>query len=508
MMTDFPILSALLLLPLLGALIILPIRGETETTLRNIRQVTLLTTIGVFILSIVMWANFDASTADFQFIELVPWFGENTGYHLGVDGISILFIVLTAFLMPFCILASWKSIENRVKEYMIAFLVLETLMIGVFCALDLVLFYIFFEGGLIPMFLIIGVWGGKNRVYASFKFFLYTLLGSVLMLLAMLYMYLQAGTTDIPTLMNFAFDADVQTWLWLAFFASFAVKLPMWPVHTWLPDAHVEAPTAGSVILAGILLKMGGYGFLRFSIPMFPDASMELAWLVFGLSLIAIVYTSLVALAQEDMKKLIAYSSVAHMGFVTVGIFVMNTQGVEGAIFQMLSHGIVSGALFLIVGVVYDRLHTREISRYGGLVHNMPKYAVVFMVFTLASVGLPGTSGFIGEILVLFGAYEYSSWLAFVAATGVILGAAYMLYLYRRVIFGKLEKADLKDLVDLNRREIAIFAPLVIVVLWMGINPGFFLDVIHASVDQLLTNFENATTASLDTAISTAGGGK
>lgn len=506
MIADFPILSALLLLPLIGALIILPIRGETETTKRNIRQVALLTTIGVFILSLVMWGNFDASTADFQFSEFHPWFGENTGYHLGVDGISILFIVLTAFLMPFCILASWKAIDNRVKEYMIAFLVLETLMIGVFCALDLVLFYIFFEGGLIPMFLIIGVWGGKRRIYASFKFFLYTLLGSVLMLLAMLYMYLQAGTTDVPTLMNFTFDAEIQTWLWLAFFASFAVKMPMWPFHTWLPDAHVEAPTAGSVILAGILLKMGGYGFLRFSIPMFPDASMELAWLIFGLSLIAIVYTSLVALAQEDMKKLIAYSSVAHMGFVTLGIFVMNTQGVEGAIFQMLSHGIVSGALFLIVGVVYDRLHTREISRYGGLVGNMPKYAVVFMVFTLASIGLPGTSGFIGEILVLFGAYEYSSWLAFVAATGVVLGAAYMLYLYRRVIFGKLEKADLKDMVDLNRREIAIFAPLVIVVLWMGIYPAFFLDVIHVSVDQLLENFNAATAADVSTA--SIGGGK
>ena len=506
MISDFPILSALLILPLLGALIILPIKGETETTKRNIRNVALFTTLGVFILSIVMWGNFDASNPGFQFSEFHAWFGDYTGYHLGVDGISILFIVLTAFLMPFCILASWKAIETRVKEFMIAFLVLETLMIGVFSALDLALFYIFFEGGLIPMFLIIGVWGGKRRIYASFKFFLYTLLGSVLMLLAMLYMVLQAGTTDIPTLMNFAFDADVQIWLWLAFFASFAVKMPMWPVHTWLPDAHVEAPTAGSVILAGILLKMGGYGFLRFSIPMFPDASMELAWLVFGLSMVAIVYTSLVALAQEDMKKLIAYSSVAHMGFVTMGIFVMNTQGVEGAIFQMLSHGIVSGALFLIVGVVYDRLHTREISRYGGLVNIMPKYAVVFMVFTLASVGLPGTSGFIGEILVLFGAYTYSSWLAFVAATGVILGAAYMLYLYRRVIFGKLEKADLKGMADLNRREIAIFAPLVIVVLWMGINPGFFLDVIHASVDQLLTNFENAT--AMETALNSTGGGK
>jgi len=492
MMVNFPILTVLLLVPLIGTLIILPIRGADETGKRNIRQVALLTTIATFILSLVMWGNFDNAEAGFQFVEFHPWFGEATGYSLGVDGISILFIVLTAFLMPFCILASWKSITDRVKEYMVAFLVLETLMIGVFCALDIFLFYIFFEGGLIPMFLIIGVWGGARRIYASFKFFLYTLLGSVLMLVAILYMYFQTGTTSIPVMMAYSFLPDAQIWLWLAFLASFAVKMPMWPVHTWLPDAHVEAPTAGSVILAGVLLKMGGYGFLRFSLPMFPLASVELGWIIFGLSLIAVVYTSLVALAQKDMKKLIAYSSVAHMGFVTLGIFVLNTQGIEGAIFQMLSHGVVSGALFLIVGVVYDRLHTREIARYGGLVNNMPKYAVVFMVFTLAAVGLPGTSGFVGEVLVLFGAYQVSSWLAFIAATGVILSAAYMLYLYRRVIFGKLEKPDLMELKDLDKREFLIFAPLVAVVIWMGVYPAFFLDVIHASVENLLNNFDAA----------------
>ena len=491
-MTGFPILTFLLLLPLIGALIILPIKGEEENGKRNIRQVALLTTLATLVLSLVMWGNFENAEAGFQFVEFHPWFGEATGYHLGVDGISILFVVLTALLMPFCILASWKSITTRVKEYMIAFLLLETLMIGVFCALDIFLFYLFFEGGLIPMFLIIGVWGGAQRVYASFKFFLYTLLGSVLMLIAILYMVFEVGTTDIPVMMQHSFLPSTQTWLWLAFLASFAVKLPMWPVHTWLPDAHVEAPTAGSVILAGVLLKMGGYGFLRFSLPMFPHASVELGWLIFTLSLIAIVYTSLVALAQKDMKKLIAYSSVAHMGFVTLGIFVLNTQGLEGAIFQMLSHGVVSGALFLIVGVVYDRLHTHEINRYGGLVNNMPKYAAVFMVFTLASIGLPGTSGFVGETLILFGAYQASSWLAFIASTGVILAAAYMLYLYWRVCFGKLEKPDLLNLKDLDAREFLIFAPLVAVVILMGVYPALILDVIHASVENLLVNFDAA----------------
>ena len=492
MAEGFPILSLILLVPLVGSMLIFFIPGTARD---NICNVALLTTVATFGLSLWLWGMFDYDNPAFQFVEFHPWFGERTGYRVGIDGISILFIVLTTFLMPFCILTSWRSIEHRIKEYMIAFLVLETTMIGVFSALDLFLFYLFFEGGLIPMFLIIGVWGGARRVYASFKFFLYTLLGSVFMLVAILYMYYQAGTTDIPEMMEYAFDPAVQTWLWLGFFASFAVKLPMWPVHTWLPDAHVEAPTAGSVILAGVLLKMGGYGFLRFSLPMFPHASAELVWLVFTLSLIAVVYTSLVALAQENMKKLIAYASVAHMGFVTLGIFVVNTQGVEGAIFHMLSHGIVSGALFLVVGVVYDRLHTHEISRYGGLVSNMPKYAVAFMVFTLASVGLPGTSGFIGEILVLFGAYKYSSWLAFIAAIGIVLGVAYMLYLYWRVVLGKLEKPDVKEMLDLNWREIAIFAPLVIVVIWMGVYPSFFLDVIHASVDQLLVNYHAALEA-------------
>jgi len=393
---------------------------------------------------------------------------------------------LTVFLMPIVILASWESIGKRVKEYMIAFLVLEALMIGVFTALDIFLFYVFFEGGLIPMYLLIGVWGGMNRIYASFKFFLYTLLGSVLMLVAVLYMYLEAGTTDIPLLMLHKFDVDVQSWLWLAFFASFAVKMPMWPVHTWLPDAHVQAPTGGSVILAGVLLKMGGYGFLRFSLPMLPEATVEFSWLIFTLSIIAIIYTSLVALVQEDIKKLIAYSSVAHMGFVTIGIFLLNTNGLEGAIFTMLSHGVVSGALFLCVGVIYDRLHTREISRYGGLAINMKVYAVVFILFSLASVGLPGTSGFIGEFLVLNGSFAYSSWITFLAATGVILGAAYMLYLVRRLIFGDLTKDDVKAMPDLSLREKLLFAPLVIVVLWMGIYPNSFLDPIHTSVEALL----------------------
>ncbi|MEE2956356.1 MAG: NADH-quinone oxidoreductase subunit M [Pseudomonadota bacterium] len=481
-MIDFPILSIITFLPFIGALAILMIRGDDQFVARNARATALWTTIITFFLSLILWVAFDRKTAAFQFVEKEPWI-ESFGihYHMGVDGISVLFVLLSTFLTPICVLASWEAITSRVKEYMISFLVLETLMVGMFCALDLTLFYIFFEGVLIPMFLIIGVWGGQRRVYAAFKFFLFTLTGSVLMLLAVLAIFLLSNTTDIPTLMKFTFPIDMQYWLWLAFFASFAVKVPMWPVHTWLPDAHVEAPTAGSVILAGVLLKMGAYGFIRFSVPMLPAASEFFTPLIFSLSIIAIIYTSLVALAQLDMKKLIAYSSVAHMGFVTLGIFSFNQQGLSGAIFQMLSHGIVSAALFLCVGVVYDRIHTREIERYGGLVERMPKYAFVFMVFVLASVGLPGTSGFIGEFLVLVGLFQVSTWVAMLAATGVVLGAAYMLWLYRRVIFGKLAREDLKSIMDVNRREILVFVPLLLLTIVMGVYPMPFLEIIEAS---------------------------
>jgi NADH-quinone oxidoreductase subunit M len=482
------LLSLVTFLPLVGALII---ASQNEKAVGNIRLIALYTTTITFGLSLLIWWNFDKSTAAFQFVEEAKWLGP-IKYKMGVDGISMLFVILTTFLMPLCILAAWDSVESRVKEYMIAFLVLETLMIGVFCALDIVLFYLFFEAGLIPMFLIIGVWGGKRRVYASFKFFLYTLLGSVLMLLAIMAMYWQAGTTDIPALMTHKFPKDMQWWLWLAFFASFAVKMPMWPVHTWLPDAHVEAPTGGSVILAAILLKMGGYGFLRFSLPMFPLASQELAPLIFSLSVIAIVYTSLVALAQEDVKKLIAYSSVAHMGFVTMGIFTFNAQGIDGAIFQMLSHGLVSAALFLCVGIVYDRMHTREISAYGGLVNRMPIYAVTFMIFTMANVGLPGTSGFVGEFLTLMGAFKANTWVAFVATTGVILSACYALYLYKRMIFGELEKPSLKAITDMNAREIVVMAPLVILTLLFGFYPAPLLSVTAVSVAKLVSGYETA----------------
>ena len=495
-MSGVHILSLVTFLPLVGVLFILPIRGEGESARKNIRYIALWTTVGTFVLSLFIWAGFDVADPDFQFVEKYDWLGSGISYHMGVDGISMLFVILTTFLMPLCILASWEAIETRVKEYMIAFLLLETLMIGVFTALDLLLFYVFFEGGLIPMFIIIGVWGGKRRVYASYKFFLYTLLGSVLMLLAIMAMYFEAGTTDIPTLLTHNFPASMQKWLWLAFFASFAVKMPMWPVHTWLPDAHVEAPTAGSVILAGILLKMGGYGFLRFSLPMFPLASVDFAPLIFSLSVIAIIYTSLVALMQEDMKKLIAYSSVAHMGFVTMGTFAMNQEGIQGAIFQMLSHGLVSGALFLCVGVVYDRMHTREIAAYGGLVNNMPKYAVAFMIFTLANVGLPGTSGFVGEFLTLLGIFKVNTWVALFATTGVVLSAGYALWLYRKVIFGALTKDSLKALGDLSAREKAILYPLAALVIFFGVYPAPIFDATATSVQTLV----NMITVSLDAA--------
>ncbi|HEY4274139.1 MAG TPA: NADH-quinone oxidoreductase subunit M [Rhizomicrobium sp.] len=489
---SFPILSLVTFVPLIGAAAILAMpRAESA------RWIALGTTIVTFVLSLVVWAKFDPTNPGFQLVEQANWLGGGISYHMGVDGISMLFVVLTAGLMPFCIAASWESIENRVAEYMVAFLVLETMMIGVFCALDLVLFYVLFEGGLIPMFLIIGVWGGKRRVYASFKFFLYTFIGSVLMLLAIMSMYWYTGTTDIVALLaNPHFPPQMQTWLWLAFFASFAVKMPMWPVHTWLPDAHVEAPTAGSVILAGILLKMGGYGFLRFSVPMFPSATEMFAPLVFVMSVVAIIYTSLVALAQEDMKKLIAYSSVAHMGFVTMGIFTLTHQGVDGGIFQMLSHGVVSGALFLCVGVVYDRMHTREIAAYGGLVNRMPLYAACFMVFTLANVGLPGTSGFVGEFLTMLGAFLHNSWIAIFAATGVILSAAYALFLYRRIIFGALVKPSLQTIQDLTAREIAILAPLVVITIALGVYPKPVFDVTTPAVAKLL--HDNKAALALD----------
>ncbi|WP_421786732.1 NADH-quinone oxidoreductase subunit M [Hyphobacterium sp.] len=495
------LLSAVTFAPLAGALVItlfkLFSRAEDSAFIeKNARGVALLTTLVTFALSIVVMIRFDPSNPGFQLLEEVQWFSEfGMAYRMGVDGLSVLFVLLTAFLMPIAILASWK-IEKRVADYMIAFLVLETLMIGVFCALDMVLFYIFFEGGLIPMFLIIGVWGGANRVYAAFKFFLYTLLGSVLMLVAMVFMFLQAGTTDITVLLETPFAAEIQTWLWLAFFASFAVKMPMWPVHTWLPDAHVEAPTAGSVILAGVLLKMGGYGFLRFSLPMFPDASAYFTPLVFALSVIAIVYTSLVAFRQTDIKKLIAYSSVAHMGLVTMGLFAMTELGVQGAIFQMLSHGVISGALFLAVGVIYDRMHTREIAFYGGLVHRMPVYAAVLALFTMANVGLPGTSGFVGEIMAMIGTFQVSTWAAAGAAIGVVLSAVYMLTAYRNLVLGDLTNPKLEAINDMNVREWAIFMPLIIATLVLGFFSTLITDVTATSVEQLISNYEAAIAAS------------
>ncbi len=507
MMSNFPLLSFITFMPLAGAIaIMLFARGAPELVARNSRWGALWVSLFTFAASLILWLNFDNGTAAFQFVEERDWIPSlNIGYRLGIDGISLFFVLLSTLLTPICILASWNSIQERVKEYMVAFLVLETMMVGMFAALDLVVFYVFFEAVLIPMFLIIGVWGGPRRVYASFKFFLYTLLGSVLMLLAVITMYSIAGTADISALMRFKFDPELQTWLWLAFFASFAVKVPMWPVHTWLPDAHVEAPTAGSVILAGVLLKMGGYGFLRFSIPMLPEASAFFTLFVFTLSVVAVIYTSLVALAQEDMKKLIAYSSVAHMGFVTVGIFAVNEQAVAGAIMQMLSHGFVSAALFLVVGVVYDRMHSRDIATYGGLVHRMPRYAAVFMVFMLASVGLPGTSGFVGEFLIMIGVFKVSTTVALLIATGMVLGAAYMLYLYRRVIFGALTKDSLKAILDLSPREMLVFAPLIVLVLWMGIYPAPFLDSISVSVANLVESYHESLAAADGVKILAAG---
>ncbi|MCX8133685.1 MAG: NADH-quinone oxidoreductase subunit M [Roseococcus sp.] len=492
----FPILSLITFLPLVGVLVILSVRGEEAVVASNARWTALWTSLVTFALSLVLWARFDKASPEFQFIEQASWLPEfGIGYIMGVDGVSVLFVLLSTALTPLCIIASWEAVQSRVREYMIAFLVLETMMVGMFCALDVVLFYIFFEAVLIPMFLIIGVWGGARRVYAAYKFFLYTLLGSVLMLLAIIALWYQAGTTSIPELYEFDIPFAMQVWLFLAFFASFAVKVPMWPVHTWLPDAHVEAPTAGSVILAGVLLKMGAYGFLRFSLPMLPDASQYFAPMIYALSIVAVVYTSLVALAQEDMKKLIAYSSVAHMGMVTLGIFTFNQQGIEGALFTMLSHGVVSGALFLCVGVLYDREHTREIARYGGVAKIMPAYAMVFMLFTMASVALPGTAGFPGEFLVILGAWAVNPWVAFGAALGMILGAAYMLLLYRRVAFGRITRESLKGLLDLSPREHAVFAPLIVLTLWMGVHPQSFLSFFSATVAELVQQHQAAISA-------------
>jgi NADH-quinone oxidoreductase subunit M len=491
-MSSWPILTIVTFLPLVGAAAALLVPGDDAVAKRNIRVIALLTTVVTFLLSLVIVARFDPAVATFQMEEKAAWIGEYFAYHVGVDGISVMFVILTALLMPFAILASWETIDTRVKEYMVAFLVLETLMIGVFTALDAMLFYVFFEAGLIPMFIIIGVWGGPRRVYASFKFFLYTLLGSVLMLVAMIALIVNAGTADLPTMLGHSFPKTLQVWAFLAFFASFAVKMPMWPVHTWLPDAHVEAPTAGSVILAAILLKMGGYGFLRFSLPMFPLASEMFQPMIFALSVVAIIYTSLVALMQEDMKKLIAYSSVAHMGYVTMGIFSANVQGVEGAIFQMISHGFVSGALFLCVGVVYDRLHTREIAAYGGLVNRMPWYATIFLIFTLANIGLPGTSGFIGEFLTLVGAYQANTWVAFLASFGVILSASYALWLFRKVVWGKLDKPALAGMLDIDWREKGMLAGLVALTIVYGVYPNPILNTSAASVEALLTKYQAA----------------
>ncbi|MDG2186726.1 MAG: NADH-quinone oxidoreductase subunit M [Hyphomicrobiales bacterium] len=489
---NWPILSTLILVPLTGCLTIIFINSADDIGKRNIKLVALYASIVNFLISTILWLNFDKLTSEFQFVERYEWLSENITYYLGVDGISIFLIILTTFLMPFCILTSWNSIRDKIKEYMIAFLVLETLMIGVFSALDLVVFYLFFEACLIPMFLIIGVWGGVRRVYATFKFFLYTLSGSVLMLIAIIYIYITTGTTDIVVLDLYVFDYSIQTWLWLAFFISFAVKIPMFPVHTWLPDAHVEAPTAGSVILAGVLLKMGGYGLLRFSIPLFPIASHLFMDFVFILSVVAIIYTSFIAIAQEDIKKLIAYSSVAHMGFVTMGIFTFTEQGIQGGIFQMISHGLISSALFLSVGVVYDRLHTREISVYGGVVRKMPIYASFFLIFTMANIGLPGTSGFVGEFLTLIGAFKLNIYVAIFATTGVILSAVYALWLYKRVFLGQIVNNNLNALEDVTRRELLILVPFIILIIFFGVYPNMIIELTTESSLNLINNYNHS----------------
>jgi len=487
---NFPILSAIIFIPLIGALFILVIKGEQKIVEKNSKYVAIFSSLTNFFLSIFLWYSFDTTTSDFQFVEKKNWMEGFINFQLGIDGISILFILLTTFIAPICIFSGIHSIKFKIKEFLIAILVMETLMLGVFCSLDLVIFYLFFEGGLIPMFLIIGIWGGPKRVYSAFKFFLFTLLGSVLMLIAIISIYWITGTTDVIQLLDMRIPQEYQYLLWLAFFSSFAVKLPMWPFHTWLPDAHVEAPTAGSVILAAILLKMAGYGFIRFSLGLFPVASDYFTPLIFTLSIIAIIYTSLVALMQDDMKKLIAYSSVAHMGFVTIGIFSLTKQGLDGSIIQMMSHGLISAALFLCVGVVYDRYHSRMISSYGGLVNIMPKYALVFMIFALAALGLPGTSGFVGEFLVLVGTFQVNIFVAVLASLGVVLAAAYMLWLYKRVIFGKMASPEIKEMADLNKTEIYVFASLVFLTLFFGIYPEPLFNTIDISVNNLIDNYQ------------------
>ena len=489
-MSEIPILSILIFIPVVGIFFMLLIRNNDDQSSQNLKHTALWITFLNFIISLSLLFSFDLNNPDFQFVEKYAWIESGISYHLGIDGVSILFVILTTMLVPICILASYESIKFSVKEYLISFLALETFMIGVFCSLDLVLFYLFFEGGLIPMFLIIGIWGGERRVYSTFKFFLYTLAGSVFMLLAIIYIFISTGTTDVETLLVYNFTTNEQLILWIAFFTSFMVKIPMWPFHTWLPDAHVEAPTAGSVKLAGVLLKMAGYGFIRFSIGFFPDASEFFAPFIFSLSVIAIIVTSLIALVQEDMKKLIAYSSVAHMGFVTLGIFTFTVQGIEGGIIQMISHGIVSAALFLCVGVVYDRLHTREIARYGGLVSKMPFYSFSFMIFILASLGLPGTSGFVGEFLVLLSIFSINTYFAIFATTGVVLAATYSLWLYRRIIFGALIKDDLSEMFDLTRREIIIFLPLIILTVFIGLYPKPIINIIEPSTEKIVNQIK------------------